>query len=98
MPGDHEDTTRLLWGWGVTSPSAAHVIGLHDQEAVAAAIKRDDRRGTIARGCGRSYGDPALNAGGVIIDGTASSGLTAVDLSTGVITAKAGTTIDQLIR
>jgi decaprenylphospho-beta-D-ribofuranose 2-oxidase len=97
-PTDADDAAQLLWGWGITSPSAAHVVGLHDQEAVAAALKRDDHRGTIARGAGRSYGDPALNAGGVVIDGTSSAGLTAVDLSTGVITAKAGTSIDQLIR
>src|ERR1700761_6369233 len=99
MPAEHDAPetagTRLLAGWGATSPTAAHMVSLHDQEAVAAAVKADGHRGTIARGLGRSYGDPAQNAGGIVIDGTTSAGLTAVDISTGVVTAKAGTTIDQ---
>jgi decaprenylphospho-beta-D-ribofuranose 2-oxidase len=98
MPADSGDERRLLAGWGATSPTAASLVGLDDSEAVAGAVKRDDRRGTIARGYGRSYGDPAQNSGGVVVDGTASSGLLSLDLSTGLVVARAGTSIDQLIR
>jgi decaprenylphospho-beta-D-ribofuranose 2-oxidase len=54
-------------------------------------------RGVIARGLGRAYGDPALNAGGRVVDTT---GLVEIDLdrATGICTASAGTSIDQLIR
>jgi decaprenylphospho-beta-D-ribofuranose 2-oxidase len=94
MPPDR----RLLAGWGATSPTTARVIGLDDREAVATAVKSDGHRGTIARGYGRSYGDPAQNAGGVVVDGTSSVGLISIDLSTGVAVVRAGTSIDQLIR
>jgi len=89
---------RLLNGWGATAPTAATLVSLDDLEAVSAVVKGDDPRGTIARGYGRSYGDPAQNAGGTVVDGTRSTGLLSVDLSTATVVARAGTSIDQLIR
>lgn len=89
---------RLLHGWGVTSPSVASVVPLDHVDAIAAALKGDNHRGVIARGYGRSYGDPAQNAGGTVVDGTAATGLIALDLATGTVVARAGTSIDQLIR
>src|SRR5829696_10277798 len=97
-PTDPPTERRLLSGWGVTAPTTSRVVGLDDHEAVATEVKRDGHRGTIARGYGRSYGDPAQNAGGVVVDSTASTGLLSLDLSTGVVVVRAGTSIDQLIR
>src|SRR4051812_20881714 len=99
MPSDAAPPERrLLSGWGATAPTTATVVGLDDPEVVATNVVRGGPRGTIARGYGRSYGDPAQNAGGVVVDATASTGLLSVDLTTGVVVARAGTSIDQLIR
>jgi decaprenylphospho-beta-D-ribofuranose 2-oxidase len=74
------------------------VVGLDDRDEVASLIKRVGERGAIARGLGRSYGDAAQNAGGLLVDAVPSSGVVDLDLAEGVVTARAGTSIDELIR
>ena len=67
MPTDR--TTTLLTGWGRTAPSFAEVAvgSSRDVERLAAIVKDLPPRGGIARGLGRSYGDPAQNGGGVVV-------------------------------
>lgn len=87
---------KSLWGWGRTAPTSAEMVGLVDLEATKSAVAESER-GAVARGLGRAYGDAAQNAGGVVIDATTSVGVTDFDASNGVVTAKAGTSLDQLM-
>ncbi len=67
-----------------------------DVEQIRRAV-HDSPRGVLGRGLGRSYGDGAQNAGGVIVDGTTAVGIIEFDPDAGRVTAKAGTSLDQLM-
>ena len=87
---------RLLSGWGRTAATSADVVGLVDLEVVRSAVMTAPR-GVLGRGLGRGYGDGAQNAGGTIVDATTSVGIVDFDPGTGVVTARAGTSLDQLM-
>ena len=88
----------LLTGWGRTAPSAATVVRPRDERDVRAALVQAGPRGVIARGLGRSYGDPAQNAGGTVLDLTGAGEGIELDETAGVVTAGAGVSFDRLMR
>ncbi|GAA1017700.1 oxidoreductase [Acrocarpospora pleiomorpha] len=85
----------LLAGWGRTSPSRARVLRPGSVDELAAAVREAGRRGVIARGLGRSYGDPAQNGGGVVVDLTR---LRRFDLIGDRLIAEGGASLGELIR
>jgi decaprenylphospho-beta-D-ribofuranose 2-oxidase len=89
---------RLLTGWGLTAPSRANVYAPSSTQQVRALLATRPQRGIIARGLGRSYGDPAQNAGGSVIDMTRLNQVRAFDVEQGLITVDAGISLDRLMR
>jgi decaprenylphospho-beta-D-ribofuranose 2-oxidase len=93
-------TRRTLRGWGGTAPTVAEVVRITGAEdidaAVAAAVDGD--RSLLARGLGRSYGDAAQCAGGVVLDLTGFDGIMATDLEAGWVRAQAGISLDALMK
>lgn len=100
--------TRKLMGWGRTMPIEGHVLSTPYPELIAEAVARvaDDnadkpsylRRGVIARGLGRSYGENAQNSGGLTIDMTQLTRIHEIDDETGIIDLDAGVDLDTLMR
>jgi decaprenylphospho-beta-D-ribofuranose 2-oxidase len=89
---------ELLTGWNRTAPTAATVVGVRDAADVDALLATAGRRGLIARGLGRSYGDAAQNAGGMVLNGPSLDQVHDVDAVRGVVRVDAGVSLDALMR
>jgi decaprenylphospho-beta-D-ribofuranose 2-oxidase len=87
-----------LTGWGGTSPSSAHVVRPVDVDALRGQLATAGPRGVIVRGLGRSYGDPAQNAGGTVIDLTNWDAILDVDSRASAVRVQAGISLDRLLR
>ncbi|MCX2931962.1 FAD-binding oxidoreductase [Mycobacterium sp. CVI_P3] len=101
-------TPRSLTGFGRTAPSVAQVLSTPDVEVIAAAVRQvadaDStspsylRRGIVARGLGRSYGDQAGNGGGIVVDMTPLNRIHSLSADTAVADVDAGVSLDQLMK
>jgi decaprenylphospho-beta-D-ribofuranose 2-oxidase len=91
-------STSSLHGWGRTAPTAAGIVVPCTTDDVAAAVAAAGPRGVIARGLGRSYGDPAQNAGGTVLDMTGLAAPPTIDADTGVAIVDGGVSLDTLMR
>jgi decaprenylphospho-beta-D-ribofuranose 2-oxidase len=97
----------FLSGWGGTSPTLAHLERPLDVDALRAHVLAAGRpqrpglrehRGLIARGLGRSYGDPAQNAGGAVVDLTGWNAIVDVDTRGPSVRVQSGISLDRLLR
>lgn len=86
---------RTIAGWGNYPRLTCDV---RTPESVADVARLIDPRGTIARGLGRSYGDPALNEDGVVLDLTRLDRYLDFDEATGRLACEAGVSLEQIIR
>lgn len=86
---------QSLSGWGLTAPTSAEVVA-SDPDGLAELIASAGPRGVIARGLGRSYGDPAQNAGGTVLLPLATR--IELDRERGQVRVSAGTSFHDLMR
>jgi decaprenylphospho-beta-D-ribofuranose 2-oxidase len=92
------ETTRTLTGWGRTAPTAASVLTNPTVETMTRAVRQAGARGVLARGLGRSYGDAAQNAGGLVIDMTGLNRIHHVDVDSALVTVDAGVSLETFMR
>lgn len=100
--------TASLTGWGRTAATTAQVLSTPDTELIARAVaavaahNADSpshlKRGIVARGLGRSYGDVAQNAGGIVVDMTPLDRIHRIDPDAAVVDVDAGVSLDVLMR
>ncbi len=95
---DDPGAPELVSGWTRNPVSASHVVRPSSPDELAMAVKAAGRRGAIARGLGRAYGDSAMNSGGLVVESTGVSGLLELDHHAGTARVLAGTSIDDLLR
>ena len=101
-------STQQLTGWGRTAPTTAHVLSTPDVEEIVRAVQlvaednadKPDylKRGVIARGMARSYGDPTQNAGGLVIDMQPVNKIHSIDPESAIVDVDGGVTLDQLMK
>jgi decaprenylphospho-beta-D-ribofuranose 2-oxidase len=86
--------SERLTGWGRTAPTVGSVVS-STPDHVAELVGTAGPRGLIARGLGRSYGDPAQNAGGTVLAPFA--GRIEAPLADGTVRVSAGTSLHELM-
>jgi decaprenylphospho-beta-D-ribofuranose 2-oxidase len=105
---DLPTVSASLAGWGRTAATTSQLLSTPDPEVIAAAVaavaghNADSpshlQRGIVARGLGRSYGDVAQNAGGIVVDMTALNRIHAIDPDAATVDVDAGVSLDELMR
>jgi decaprenylphospho-beta-D-ribofuranose 2-oxidase len=89
-------TTSIVSGWGRTAPARVERRSPTSVDELQAAFAT--KRPLIGRGLGRSYGDPAQVSGGLVLDTDELTAVHHFDTVSGIITAGAGLSLDDLLR
>src|SRR6478609_9225463 len=91
---------RVVDGFGRSTRAACRYAEPRSVDELAFALKQAQSEGLTVtfRGAGRSYGDAAINTGGMVIDATRLDRLLDWNPTTGVLEAEAGLTIEGLWR
>jgi decaprenylphospho-beta-D-ribofuranose 2-oxidase len=84
-----------LTGWGRIAPTTASLVDPADSGEAASLLRGDSP--AIPRGLGRSYNNAAQCDGGVVISSERLNRIHSLDPSTGVVTADAGVSLEQLM-
>src|ERR1700745_3538620 len=88
---------RPVSSWGRLSADPHHVIELTDRDRVASELLRT-KRGGIAHGLGKSYGDASLNPQGILWSTRGLDRLIAFDDVTGRLGCEAGVVLRDIQR
>jgi decaprenylphospho-beta-D-ribofuranose 2-oxidase len=86
---------KSLAGWGLNLRATCELAEPETPAEIAARLKQ---RRVIARGLGRSYGDPALNSGGLVLGMRKLDRYLAFDEASATLTCEAGVSLEQIIR
>jgi decaprenylphospho-beta-D-ribofuranose 2-oxidase len=89
---------QLLSGWGRTAPTRAQLAEPNRADELIEMLASRPARGLIARGLGRSYGDAAQCAGGLVVDTARFADIGDVDREEGTVRAGGGASLDALMR
>jgi decaprenylphospho-beta-D-ribofuranose 2-oxidase len=87
----------VLSGWGGTRRTRVRLERPRSPEQVLESLSGPEPGGLIARGAGRSYGDPAQNGGGTVLDMTGLREEPSLDVAMGEIDVAAGSTFAELL-
>jgi decaprenylphospho-beta-D-ribofuranose 2-oxidase len=90
-------TRETLQGWGRVRSSDALVYRPSCTAEIQDLVRQSSIQGLIARGLGRSYGDPAQCAGGAVVN-LASFNTIEIDATAGTVTAGGGSSLDSVLR
>lgn len=88
----------VLDGWGGTTPGTCTAYRPDDTGGLRDLVGESGSPDLIARGMGRSYGDPAVNADGGVVLTERLDRLLDFDPATGDVTCEAGVTIHDVVR
>ncbi len=89
-----QGSTIELSGWGLYPRGRCHLVS---PESVGELERALDQRGTIARGLGRSYGDPAINSDGQVLGMERLDRYLGFDESAGILRCEGGVSLARII-
>jgi len=91
---------QRLSGWGRTAWTVSDTVLPTSEADLRTALTAAGERGVISRGLGRSYGAAAQNAGGqvLLMAGSPIGSTMELDETTGVLTAPAGMSLDDILK
>lgn len=92
-----QNQLRSLTGWGLYPVQDCLLQRVEAPRQAGAALTEDREASVTPRGLGRSYGDSALNAGGIVADVSGMKCYRAFHESTGLLSCEAGISLAQII-